>query len=104
MPNRMDVEVAFPVEHAPEPERSVSSGALPAGRYGTLTFTGLENGAAANRRLIEWIVRCGEEPDCSGTPEGDACAGCIETLLTDPQAEPDQTKWKTQVSIKVRDA
>ena len=103
MPDRMDVEVAFPVDELPDGENLVSCGMLPAGWYGTFTFTGVKNAVPANARLIEWIGHQGEEMDCSHTKDGDAFAGRIETLLTDPEAEPDQSKWKTQVAIKVRD-
>ena len=81
----------------------MSCGKLPAGRYGTLTFTGIQNEIAANARLIDWIGDRGLEMDCHQTADGDAFVGRIETLLTDPQAEPNRRKWETQVAIKVRD-
>ena len=81
----------------------MSSGKLPAGRYGALTFTGVKNGIPANKRLIDWISDQGEEVDHHQTKDGDAFAGRVEMLLTDPKEEPDQGKWKTHVAIKLRD-
>jgi hypothetical protein len=34
---------------------------------------------------------------------GDAFGSRIETFLTDPQDEPDMTKWETEVAIRLAD-
>lgn len=101
MPERIDVEVAFPLDQVPEIDGPVLRGTLPGGRYGTLTFTGVEKGIPANKRLIEWIDEQGEEMDSKKTDDGEAFTGRIETLLTDPAEEPDQAKWETAVAIKI---
>jgi hypothetical protein len=99
MPDRMDVEVAFPVDELPVTESSVSYGRLPAGTVRPIDLHGRRKWVPANARLIDWIGDQGKEMDCRHSEDGDAFAGRIETLLTDPQAEPDQSKWNTQVAI-----
>lgn len=101
LPDKIDVEVAFPLDEVPEIDGPVLRGTLPGGRYGMLTFTGVENGIPANKRLIEWIDEQGEEMDSKKTDDGEAFTGRIETLLTDPEAQPDQAKWETAVAIKI---
>ena len=101
MPDRIDVEIAYPVDEAPEVDGSVVRGRLMAGRYATLTFTGVDNAVPANKRLIEWIDEQGHEMDSKQTDDGEAFTGRIETLLTDPEREPDQAKWITKVAIKI---
>lgn len=101
MPDRIDVEVTFPVEQVPDVDGLILRGTLPAGRYATLAFIGVENGIPANKRLIDWIEEQGETMDAKETDDGQAFVGRVEILLTDPNAEPDQRKWETQVAIKV---
>lgn len=101
MPERMDIEVAFPVEHLPKSDGSVSCGILPAGRYGTLNFTGLKYAVPANGQLISWISSQGKTMDSRQTDEGEAFAGRFETVLTDPVKESDPSKWVTEIAIKL---
>jgi effector-binding domain-containing protein len=101
MPDQIDVEVVFPLDELPDIDGPVLRGTLPAGRYAEVSFTGVVNGIQANKRLIEWIDEQGEEMDCKRTDDGEAFTGRIETLLTDPEAEPDQAKWQIQVAIKI---
>jgi hypothetical protein len=103
MPDRIDVDVAFPVNEQPDADGDLITGILPGGRYGTLTFTGVDNGVASNARLIDWIGAQGERVDSRQTDAGDAFAARIESLLSDPEGEPDPGRWKTRIAIKVRD-
>ena len=57
----------------------------------------------ANKRLIEWISEQGKHIDAKETDDGLAFVGRVETLLTDTDAEPNQSKWESQVAIKVAD-
>lgn len=102
MPTRMDVEASVPVDAVPEPDDAVTRGTLPAGRYASLVFTGVKNGIEANARLIAWLRAQNAEMDVHHTDDGDMFAGRLETLLTDPRTEPDQSQWRTEVAIKVR--
>ena len=100
MPERIDVEAALPVDGAPQPEDDISTGTVPAGRYATLIYTGVENAVAQNRRLIDWIAAQGETMDYERRTDGDQFAARIETLMSDPEDLPAQSQW--QIAIKLR--
>lgn len=102
MPDRMDVELGIPVDSVPQIAGEVVHGTLPAGRYATLTFTGVRNGVAANKKLIDWIAEQGEEMVVHKSENGDVFNSRYETFLTDAKLEPDKGKWETEVAIKVR--
>ncbi|QBE66819.1 GyrI-like domain-containing protein [Pseudoduganella lutea] len=48
MPERMDVELGMPTDHAHDTAGQVESGLLPAGRYAVTVYTNLENAVSAN--------------------------------------------------------
>src|ERR1051325_7101446 len=51
MEGKMDVEVAVPVAKALEGEGQIRAGSLPAGRYASLVYTGIDHGIEANGAL-----------------------------------------------------
>jgi hypothetical protein len=97
----LDVEIGVPVANALTGDGRVSAGVLPAGRYATLVYTGVRNGIAANAALLDWGARQGLVWDRWVTEHGDAFGARLETFLTDPEEEPDATKWETEVAIRV---
>ena len=86
----------------PSDER-VTVGTLPAGRYATLIYTGLDGGIEANGALLDWGAQQGLSWDVHETAEGDAFGARLETFLTDPDVEPDTAKWETEVAIRLAD-
>lgn len=100
MPQRIDVEAALPVDGTPIAEDAISTGTVPAGRYATLIYTGVENAVAQNRRLINWIAAQGKTMDYEKREDGDHFAARIETLMSDPEDLPTQSQW--QIAIKLR--
>lgn len=96
MPHRMDVELGVPVSGRAE-------GLLPAGRYAVLTYTGVKNGIAANKRLIDWIAQQGEHAASRASTEGEVFEARFETFLTDDRDGLDQDRWDTEVAIRLRD-
>ncbi|MBD8529216.1 MULTISPECIES: GyrI-like domain-containing protein [unclassified Massilia] len=98
MPERMDVELGMPTDHAHDATGQVESRLLPAGRYAVLLYTGVRNGVSANRELIDWIAAQGEHI----AQEGQVFQARYETFLTDAEAEPDQQRWRIEVAIGVR--
>jgi hypothetical protein len=104
MPSRLDIELGWPVASPIGGEGHIVAGALPAGRYATLVYTGVANGVPANKLLIDWAREQGIEWDHWDTPEGDAFRSRYESLLTEPTDEPDPAKWETEVAIKLADA
>ncbi|WP_326540474.1 GyrI-like domain-containing protein [Pseudorhodoferax sp.] len=56
MPHRMDVELGIPAEGASDADGPLRNAVMPAGRYAVLTYRGVKNGVAANKRLLDWIA------------------------------------------------
>ncbi len=100
----LEIEVGVPVEaHIPDHGR-VFAAVLPAGRYGTLTYTGEYAGLVdANEALQRWARDEGLEWAWSETDRGDRFESRLEVYLTDPAAEPDPEKWETEVAYLLAD-
>ena len=77
----------------------VRPGTLPAGRYLSLTYLGDFSGVhQANVDLHQWAQEQG-----LAFQRLDAGGAHVEFYVTDPQTQPDQSKWVTQVSIRLAD-
>ena len=59
MPQMLDIEVGIPVASALPDEGRIHGGVLPAGRYASLIYTGIDYGIQANAALLEWGARNG---------------------------------------------
>jgi effector-binding domain-containing protein len=101
MAGEMDVEVGVPVADAQGDQRAVA-GTLPAGRYASLVYSGVD-GVEGNKALIDWAAANNISWDRWDDPCGDAFRSRVEYFLTDPDAEPDQAKWETEVAIRLAD-
>lgn len=101
MPARMEIEVGVPVATALAGNVRIRAGALPAGRYATLVYTGVRNGIAANAALQAWAQKRGIKWQMRNTKKGTAWASRVEFSLTDPKREPDPEKWQTEVAYLV---
>lgn len=99
MASDMDIELCVPVATSLTGDDRVRSGTVPEGRYASLVYTG--DGIEANGALIDWATENGIEWDRWDDEKGDAFRSRIETFLTDPDEEPDRSKWETEVAIKV---
>ena len=105
MADKMDIELGWPVTKAVAGNGRVTGGALPAGRYASVVYTGDYSGLMdANRVLIEWAKDSGIVWDRWDDPNGDAFRSRYESYWTDPGNEPDPAKWETEVAIKLADA
>lgn len=84
----MDVEVGWPVAGAFEADGDVHGSSLPGGPVAVAEYLGPYDGIApAYEALQSW---CGENSrEMAGPP--------WEVYLTDPHAEPDAAKWRTDV-------
>jgi effector-binding domain-containing protein len=103
MKSNLDVELGVPVASAQSGDGVVAAGVLPAGRYAALVYSGVKNGMKANAALLDWGAAQGLAWDQWQVENGDAFGGRIESYLTDPAAEPDSTKWETEVAIRLAD-
>ncbi len=103
MDDKMDIEIGVPVEEAVTGTDRIKAGALPAGRYASLIYTGVENGIAGNRVLIEWAEAQGIQWDRWDDENGDAFRSRYEVLIDGPDDKPDPADWDCEVAIKIAD-
>jgi effector-binding domain-containing protein len=99
----LEVDIGVPVASRVEGDGRVVSDVLPAGRYAVLLNTGpYSDLILANAALLEWGAAQGLIWDQWSTPQGDAFGSRVESYITDPRAEPDQSTWQTEVMIRLR--
>jgi effector-binding domain-containing protein len=103
MANALAVTLGWPVAESVAGDARVEAGELPAGRYASLVYTGIENGIEGNRALLEWGAEQGLAWDTFVSERGDGFGARFETFLTEPDDEPDPTKWETEVAIRLAD-
>ena len=90
---KVDVECGIPVASPIESEGRISAGELPSGMVATVTHMGPYEGLRETwAALTEWMSSQGLVP--AGAP--------WEVYVTDPGAEPDSSKWRTDISFPVR--
>jgi effector-binding domain-containing protein len=97
----LDIEVGVPVVTALSGDDRICAGVLPAGRYASLVYTGIDIGIKANWALLKWGAEKGLVWDTWKTEQGDAFGARLESFLTNPDEEPDRTKWETEVAIRL---
>ena len=100
MPGDMDVELGVPVATAVRSDGRIAPGVIPAGRYASLVYSGV-NGIPGNKALLDWAAKNEVKLDRWDDPNGDAFRSRVEFYLTDPAEEPDTDKWETEVAIKL---
>ena len=84
----VELEAGFPIAIPCAPAGEVVAGELPSGTIASATHVGpYETMVDTYAHLTDWITAQGLVP--GGT--------MWETYLTDPQQEPDPTKWRTQI-------
>ena len=89
----IDVECAIPTTSSMDGGGRIKAGELPAGTVATVTHTGPYEGLRETwAALTEWMSSQGLVP--AGAP--------WEVYVTDPGAEPDSSKWRTDISFPVR--
>ncbi len=89
----VDLECAMPVASRLAGTDRIKAGELPAGTTATVTHTGPYDDLRHTwTALTEWMKSQGLE--AAGAP--------WEVYVTDPGAEPDQSKWRTDIFFPVR--
>jgi effector-binding domain-containing protein len=102
MDGELEVELAVPVAEEFAGAGRVVPGELPGGRYVTLLHTGPYDGlVGANGALQDWAAEQGITLESS--PDERLWAGRVEHYLTDPSAEPDPSRWQTEVAYLISD-
>ena len=97
----MDIEAGYFTRRPCSGEGRIQPGAMPPGRYATLTYR--DHSLRANRALIDWARDNGIEFDRHEQPEGDAFACRYEANLTDPKEEPRKTRWDVELAFRTVD-
>ena len=93
--DEVDVECGIPVAPSMAGEGRIKAGELPAGTVATVTHTGPYEGLRETwAAMTEWMSSQGLVP--AGAP--------WEVYVTDPGAEPDPSKWRTEIFFPVRRA
>lgn len=103
MAAQLEIEVGVPAAGGLSGDDRISAGVLPAGRYATLIYIGIDNGIPANRALLDWGAARGLVWDTWAAEKGDGFGARFESFLTDPNTEPDRAKWDTEVAIRLAD-
>lgn len=99
----LELEIGWPVARPASGDGRVQAGVLPAGRYASLIYTGIDLGIPANRALLEWGPENGLAWDTWATQQGSAWGARCETFLTNPDEQPDRARWETEVAIRLAD-
>lgn len=102
MASNLEVEAGVPVAQPLAGNGRVIAGVLPAGSYVTLCHVGApETLAGATASLLDWAASKGLAFDVSPSPEGERWGCRLEIYLTDPQDEPDMSKWETGLAFRL---
>lgn len=102
MEKGLDIELGVPVSKVMAGSGNVRAGVLPAGRYASLTHFGNYSGLVApNAHIQEWGKSKGLKWNVRKTKHGEEWVGRIEFYKTDPDKEPDPSKWETEILYMV---
>ncbi|WP_165422941.1 GyrI-like domain-containing protein [Ktedonosporobacter rubrisoli] len=103
MAAKMDIEAGVPIASILAGDERVKASILPGGRYASLVFTGVENGLAANKALLDWGAQHALRWDQWEAENGEAFGSRVEFSLTNPAEEPNPANWQTQIAIRLAD-
>lgn len=99
----MDLTVSVPVAACIALGDGFESGVLPAGRYAVARpDAGPDAVRSVHDELAAWLREHGLTPDAEEREDGVHWAARTEQYLTDPQVEPDRTKWEVEVAYLLR--
>ncbi|MHA6765534.1 GyrI-like domain-containing protein [Streptacidiphilus sp. PAMC 29251] len=104
MPEHLEIEAGVPVTGAVAADGDLISGVLPAGRFATYTHVGSPDQlVGATALLLDWAAASGLRWDLTTTDAGDHWGCRLESYRTDPRAQPDTTKWETDLQFRLAD-
>lgn len=104
MARALEVEAGAPVAAAVAGDGRVIAGVLPAGRYVIMRHVGHPDElVAATEALLDWAAEKGLTWDVSASPAGDRWGARLEIYHSDPDVEPDMTKWETELVFRLAD-
>ena len=104
MNRQLLVEAGIPVATAIDDAGDIRAGTLPEGRFVVMTHTSAPDTlVSATAALLDWAEAQGLSWDVTQTDEGEKWGCRIESYLTDPAAQPDMTKWRTELAFRLAD-
>ncbi|MGW0518644.1 GyrI-like domain-containing protein [Crossiella sp. NPDC003009] len=104
MAGELVVEAGVPTTEPMTGEGDITPGELPAGRYVTLTHTGHPDQLIeVTDNLLKWAEQQNLTWDLRTSDRGEHWGSRIESYLTNPQEEPDMSKWSTQLAVRLAD-
>ena len=104
MARNLDIEVGFPVGTALPADERIATGSFPAGRYAVLVYTGSYSNQGlvkATASLLEWANKHDIRWQTSTSQGVEWWRARYESYMTDPQQEPDQKKWQTEITFLI---
>jgi effector-binding domain-containing protein len=105
MERQLELHVGVAVEPETAGDGRVLAGAFPEGEYLTAVYTGPFDGLPeATDEFLAWADANGIVWDRERTPAGEAWGSRTEHYLTDPESEPDPSRWETLLAFRVRSA
>jgi effector-binding domain-containing protein len=99
MTERFELEVGIPVTDPVTGDGRVQAGSKPAGTYVVLTHEAHPDSiAASHAALVRWADEHGIELARTGA----AWDALFESYLTNPEEEPNQDRWRTELAYLTR--
>jgi effector-binding domain-containing protein len=104
MARNLEVEAGCTVAEPVTGDGRLVAGTLPAGRYATLRHVGHPSTlVAATAGLLDWAAAKGLKWDIAPSAAGERWGARLEIYLSDPESEPDMTKWVTELAFRLAD-
>jgi effector-binding domain-containing protein len=104
MERQLVVEAGVPVDTEMSDDGEIVAAVLPAGRYVTVTHVGHPDellGVTAS--LLAWADEHDLRWDVADGPEGQRWGCRLEVMKTNPDDEPDMTRWETELVFRLAD-
>ena len=107
MQRELEVEAGVPVppgSAVPASDEEVTAGVLPAGRYAVVEHVGHPDTLVqATGDLLAWAEKQGLQWDNEPGERGEKWGARLEFYETDPEVEPDMSKWLTVLAFRLAD-
>ncbi|SDR95013.1 GyrI-like small molecule binding domain-containing protein [Friedmanniella luteola] len=102
MDRRLVLEAGAPTATVLDGEGEVRPGVLPAGRYVTTTYLGHPADLVqVTGDLLAWAEAQGLAFDVRPGDEGEVWGARLEWMETDPDDEPDMSRWQTRLAFRL---
>jgi len=102
MNNGLDIEVGLPIAKAVKGDKEITADSIPAGKYVSLIYMGDYAGLVApNADLQIWAKQKNLKFKMRKGKKGEEFVSRMEVYFTDPDLEPDKSKWKTEILYMV---